>query len=281
MKQEVIETGELSYSPCRYGNSKVLFRGPRKALNEPYLAFIGGTETYGKFIHKPFPALVEKAMRQPCVNLGCVNGGIDAVVKDTAVLEICRDADLTVIQIMGAHNLSNRFYSVHPRRNDRFLMASTVLQAIYPEVDFSQFSFTRHMLGALHDTSPERFDIVVNELRQAWLARMRSMVSKIGRNVILLWFSEQELNNQHWSMRPDHLKRDPLFVTASLIDELRPLVRGVVVVQPSHAAKTEGAKGMIHSASQHAMASEMLGVRSHYEASAVLVPAIREQLYTI
>ncbi len=118
----------------------MLFRGPRKRLDQPYLAFVGGTETYGKFIEKPFPVLVEKSMRQTCVNFGCVNGGIDAFVTDKTVLDICNGADLTVVQVMGANLLSNRFFTVHPRRNDRFVQASTVLKAIYPEVDFSDFA---------------------------------------------------------------------------------------------------------------------------------------------
>ena len=106
MKQETIEFGELSYAPCRYGASRMLFRGPRRRLDRPYIAFIGGTETYGKYIEKPFPVLVEKAMRQTCVNFGCVNGGIDVFIKDPTIMEICNEADLTVVQIMGADRKS-------------------------------------------------------------------------------------------------------------------------------------------------------------------------------
>lgn len=257
----------------------MLFRGPRRRLDTPYLAFVGGTETYGKFIAKPFPAQVEKAMRQTCVNLGCVNGGIDVFVNDSTVIEICQRADMTVVQLMGANLLSNRFYSVHPRRNDRFVKASTVLQAIYEDVDFSEFSFTRHMLGALHCKSPERFDIVVNELRQAWLARMKYLLGLIGPRVILLWFSEDELNDDHWSERPNQLQTDPLFVTLSMVEELREIVADIVVVNPSETALAEGTQGMFFSPSQTLMASEMLGVSCHKEAGALLIPALRENLY--
>lgn len=259
----------------------MLFRGPRKRLDLPYLAFIGGTETYGKFIEKPFPNLVEKAMRQTCVNFGCVNGGIDAFVNDPTVMGICAEADLTVVQVMGANYLSNRFYSVHPRRNDRFLRASTVLQAIYPDVDFSEFSFTRHMLGALHAKSIERFDTVVNELREAWMARMRNMLGQIGNRVILLWFSEDLMTDEHWSDRPGQLQVDPLFITAAMIDELRPLVKDVVVANPTERAVSQGARGMFFPTSQAKAASEMLGVDCHIEASAALIPKIRDQLYAI
>ena len=259
----------------------MLFRGPRKRLDLPYIAFLGGTETYGKFIEKPFPTLVEKTMRQTCVNFGCVNGGIDAFVHDPTVMEICADADLTVVQIMGANYLSNRFYSVHPRRNDRFLRASTVLQAIYQEVDFSEFSFTRHMLGTLLATSPDRFETVVLELRASWLARMRTMLGQIGKRTILLWFSEDPMTDQPWVDRPNQLQVDPLFITASMVDALRPMVKDVVVVNPTARALSRGPRGMFYSPSQAKSATELLGVDCHVEAAVALIEPIRNQLYAI
>ncbi|WP_322890555.1 MULTISPECIES: DUF6473 family protein [unclassified Yoonia] len=281
MRQESIDMGDLSYAPCRYGNSRILFRGPRKPLDRPYIAFIGGTETYGKFIEKPFPTLVETALRQTCVNFGCVNGGIDAFVNDPTIMEICHAADMTVVQVLGANNLSNRFYSVHPRRNDRFLRASTVLQAIYPEVDFTEFSFTRHLLGRLFDISPERFDIVVHELRQAWLARMQNMLRQIGPHSMLLWFSDEPLDDTPWADRPGQLQTDPLFVTAAMIDTLRPLVKSVVVANPSELALGQGTMGMHYPPSQQSVAAEMLGVRCHAEAATKLITALRDELFSI
>ena len=57
MTYENLGQSALDYFPCRYGKSKLLFRGPRKRMAGEFLAMIGGTETYGKFIEKPFPAL--------------------------------------------------------------------------------------------------------------------------------------------------------------------------------------------------------------------------------
>lgn len=281
MKQEPIEAEGLSYSPCRYGDSRLLFRGPRKRLDRPYLAFLGSTATYGKFIKAPFPTLVEKAMRQTCVNLGCINGGIDAVLGDPQVIDICRNADLTVVQVMGAQAQSNRFYGVHPRRNDRFLGASTILQAIYHDVDFSDCTFTRHMLGKLHRTSTDRFETVVRELREAWAARMRTLLTALGENVLLLWFSDVPMSDQHWSLHPNRLQADPLFVTRTMVEDLRPLVRGIVEVSPSDTALAEGAKGMIYPASQRQAALEMLGPACHREAAKQLIHALRERLYVL
>lgn len=278
MKQDTIEKGDLPYALCRYGTSRLLFRGPRKRLDTPYIAFIGGTETYGKFIAKPFPALIEEATQHTCVNFGCVNGGIDAFVNDQTVMDICRKAETTVIQVMGAHNLSNRFYGVHPRRNDRFLRASSVLQTIYSDIDFSEFTFIRHMLGALYAKSNVRFEAVVEELRLAWTARMKNMIGQIGGRCILLWFSTNRISDEHWSRQTRQLQVNPLFITAAMMDELRAHVDAVVVTHPSDAAINDRTAGMFFPKSQAKAASEMLGVASHEEAAAALLPKIQRQL---
>ncbi len=276
MKHETIDGGGLSYSPCRYGMSRIFFRGPRRRLDQPYIAFIGGTETYGKFIDQPLPSLVEKEIKQTCVNLGCVNGGVDAFVNDPTIMAICHDAEATVVQVMGANYLSNRFYSVHPRRNDRFLRVSTVMQAIYDDVDFSDFTFTRHMLSSLYATSSDRFDIVVQELREAWVARMRNMLGQIGPRAVLLWFSKEALDDTPWNFRPNGLQADPLFINQEMIDSLSDLVADVVVANPSEIALAQGTKGMFYSPMQQKAAAEMLGVACHQEATAKLVPSLRK-----
>lgn len=141
--------GALDYLPCRYGTSKLLFRGPRRKLDRPYIAFVGGTETYGRFIEKPFSKLVEDETGQQCVNFGCMNAGIDVFSRDPYIPMATAGAMITVVQVMGAQNMTNRFYSVHPRRNDRFVAPSDLLKTIYREIDFSEFHFNKHMLTTL------------------------------------------------------------------------------------------------------------------------------------
>ena len=62
--------GALDYFPCRYGTSRLLFRGPRRMLDRPYVALLGGTETYGKYVPQPYPALIEAETGLRMVNLG-------------------------------------------------------------------------------------------------------------------------------------------------------------------------------------------------------------------
>lgn len=266
MSIDPLGPGALDYLPCRYGASKLLFRGPKRALKEPYIAFLGGLEVYGKFIAKPLPALVERNLGVPCVNFGYPNAGIDAFVNDPFVVEAACKADVTVLQIMGAQNMTNRFYSVHPRRNDRFTGASQLLNVIFSDVDFSEYHFTKHMLGDLLALSADRFDAVRAELQQAWLARMRLLLGQIKGRIVLLWFAPfappRGDRGTHTQM-----DRDPLFVTHEMVTQLEPLVTKVVIARPSPAALDAGTQGMQFSEMERAAAAQMLGPRAHEEAA--------------
>ena len=168
----------LDYMPCRYGRSRLLFRGPRRDVSGRYAVVLGGIESYGRYIPEPYPMLLEAGLELPVVNLGCPSTGPDAWLNDPGVMEIVSRAVVTVVQVPGAADLTNRLYAVHSRRNDRFLQASPVLQAIYRGVDFTDFSFTRHMLRSLFEAGPERFALVADELRAAWHARMAALLAR-------------------------------------------------------------------------------------------------------
>lgn len=227
MGREVRILGPSDDPCCRYGSSRLRFRGPARPLDGRHLAFVGGSETWGNGVAKPFPALLDGALGETCVNLGQLNASPEAFLHDPVVASACRGAALTVMGIMGAANLSNRLYSVHPRRNDRFLRASPPLEVLFPDQDFAEVCFTRHLLRTLNDAAPDRFGIVRDELRLAWAARMRTLLERIGPRVVLLWFATcpPPAGEEEGPLGPD-----PLFVTGAMVEALRPLVRAVVVV---------------------------------------------------
>ena len=277
MTYDVLGPGLLDYQPCRYGMSRLLFRGPKRNLTDPYIAFIGTNETYGKFVERPFPALVEKSLGRTCANFGQLNAGVDAFSFDPFVLDAASAADLSVIQVLGAQNMTNRFYSVHPRRNDRFLEAATLLKSIYRDVDFADFHFNKHMLGTLLDVSIERFQTVRQELQEAWVARMRLMLKQINSKTILLWIAGHSPDD----IDPydiDTLGSDPLFVTRDMINQVKPYATSVVEVVLSDKAQRAGTTGMIFGELDRAAAAEMMGPMAHEEAARAVTKEIRALL---
>jgi len=265
MAYENLSEGLLNYFPCQYEGSKLLFRGPRRRLSGDYVAYLGGTETYGKFIKSPFPALVEEEHDgDRAVNFGCVNAGLDVYANDPFIVDACRNARVTVIQVLGAHNMTNKYYSVHPRRNDRFLRASQLLRTTYPEVDFTEFNFTRHLLTSLRRQSVDRFKSLEAELKETWLVRMKRLLRKIGGKTVVLWFAN-DMPDSKLSIET-HL-RDPLFVDKKMIERIRPLTSEVIFVTPSSVARARGTAGMIFSPMEQPVAEQMLGVFTHHEAA--------------
>jgi len=275
MTYDALGHGVLDYLPCRYGTSKLLFRGPRRHLDKtPYVAFVGGTETYGKFIEKPFPTLVEEQTGIAAANFGFPNAGIDVFAHDPFVTGAASDAEVSVIQVMGAANMTNRFYSVHPRRNDRFVAASKLLMTIFREVDFAEFNYNKHMLCHLIQISPERFDAVRMELQEAWVARMRLMLGQMRGKTILLWFAGHAPGTGACSADDHAIGHDPLFITRDMMDELREFATEVVEVTASKQAKAAGTDGMKFGELEEPAAREMLGPQAHAEAADAISQAL-------
>lgn len=222
----------IQYDFCRYPGTRLVFRGPPKSFDAPYIAVLGGTETFGPYVQAPFPTLLEEWLDQPVVNLGVRQAGVSLFASEQWMLECAARAEVSVIQVMGAGNMSNRLYSVHSRRNDRFLSVSPALKDLFPSVDFTEFSFTRHLLQSLSRQSQASFEILVEELRFAWVQRMRRVLSCIDGPVVLVWMSNRASSTP--SMLPEG--PEPLFVNKAMLDELSGQISAVVEV----VATTEG-----------------------------------------
>ena len=214
--------------------------------------------------------LLEAGLELPVVNLGCPSTGPDAWLNDPGVMEIVSRAVVTVVQVPGAADLTNRLYAVHSRRNDRCLQASPVLQAIYRGVDFTDFSFTRHMLRSLFEAGPERFALVADELRAAWHARMAALLARVPGQKVLLWMAD----------RPPGPRRDapwgePVLVDAAMLEGVAERADALVTVVPHAAARWQGLEGMVFPAMAEPAARGLPGVAAHQEVAAALLPVVR------
>lgn len=273
MAFEYAGDGALDYFPCRYGRSKLLFRGPRRQLVPPFISALGGSETYGKFVEEPWPALLEERLGIPVVNFGYLNAGVDVFLGEPQLAELTRLSRLRIVQLTGAQNLTNRFYAVHPRRNDRFLRASGLMRSVFSEIDFTEFNFTRHMLSVLMAQGPERYELLVAELRQTWVARMTALLERLEGAKLLLWLTD-------WRdpLQGDPLGPEPLFVTQEMVDRIAPLAQVLVRVQPSSMARSAGTAGMQFAPLEEPAAATMPGPLVHREVAEALAPVVGRML---
>lgn len=257
----------IDYAPCRYGGSRLWFRGPRRSLRSSYVACLGGCGVYGRYVARPWTQILESRIGNTVVNLGVENAGIDAYLNDPGALATAANARVAVIQLTGTHNTSNRFYATHPRRNDRFLKASQALTSLYPEMDFTEVHFTRHLLARLHTICPERFEMVAKEVQTAWQSRMRSLVAQMDGEVVLLWFSSKPL-----SRSSNEGRSDDLFFNREMVDGLAPHVRGLIEVVPKMWRATD--EFLLVPPLEVSRAAHLPGATAHEEVAEALAQAI-------
>ncbi|MEE9453793.1 MAG: DUF6473 family protein [Paracoccaceae bacterium] len=184
------EAGEVDL--YRFGRSRQIFRGPKPNLKNPYIAFIGGSEPFGKFVTTPFPKLVQRKVKKTCVNWGTPGAGPGFFLKDPMILGACSDAEICVVQAMDAVPLSNRMYSVFPRRNFRLRAVSDMLKALYPKIDFENFKYVPAMIRKIQSVDATAYKIVLAEQRSAWMARMLELLEDIETNKALLWLAPEK-----------------------------------------------------------------------------------------
>jgi len=264
MTYDVLGPRAIDYLPCHYGTSKLLFRGPKRQLDEPYVAFVGGTLTFGKFIKQPFPLRVEHLTGVTSVNFGQVGAGVDVFLRDPVVLEAAQGARVTVLEVLGAAHMTNPLYKVHGRRNDRFLGPSTSLKMLYPEVDFAEFSFVQHMLSHLHNVDLQRFDRVKTQLQKVWRRRMARLVGRLGSCVVLVRFGTkaQAGPENGWAASAGV---EPVFVTRAMMEQLHGNVAAVVEVEVAQEGKSTA--GLAYCEHEEAAARAVAGPAAHQDAA--------------
>ena len=267
------ESGGLDYFPCRYGASKAVFRGPARDLSQAYVAVLGGSSTFGKYVARPYPVLVERALGVPVANLGGLNAGPDFYLSDAEVLKVAAQAAVAVVQVTGAEALTNPFYTVHGRRNDRFLAATPALRALFPTVDFAEIHFTRHLLQVLQRSDAEACRVVVQGLKESWLTRMRQLLSRLPRRRVLLWLADAPPPETALGLEPA-----PPFIDRAMLEALRPDVDAILVTTPTPRARALAPFDMTFPETEAALASCLPGAAMHAEVAAELAPVLRDLL---
>ena len=273
MTCETGSAGALDYFPCRYGQSRLIFRGPWRVPRAVHAVALGGALTYGRFVADPWPQRLEQATGCRVLNLGVPHAGPDAWLNEPELMRLAQAAEYRLVQLPGAVNLSNRFYTVHPRRNDRFLAASPALQRLYPDVDFTDFTFTRRMIRVLAAQGPDRFAEVAQVLAQAWLDRMGALLSELRGQVVLFWAGGRPppLPGQRLTLHDDA----PLLVDALMMRALRPHVLAMPeIVVPDWAGSEEG---KVFAPLEAPAARALPGPNVHDAVAQALAPWLRPQ----
>lgn len=261
--------GAIDYAMCRYGQSRLMFRGPPRVPEGGYCVALGGAATFGRYLPSPWPHLLERISRRMVINLGVPHAGPDAYLSDPCVMRLVIGADLRLIEVPDAINLSNPLYSVHSRRNDRFLRAGNALVRLYPEVDFTEFAFTRHMIGALAEHGQQRFALVARQLQQVWLARMGQLLDLCDGPTVLVWLADRPPPEREVEVPSPAA---PRLVNRAMLEALRPRTSEIVEVVVGD--YFGGVMGKIFGPTEEPAARASPGREVHEETALGLMPFV-------
>lgn len=270
MRYENMRQSALDYQMFSLPESRLQFRGPKPDFGSDYVVFLGGAETFGRFLTDPYPSLVQSATGATCVNLGVPHAGPDLYLSDAAVMAHIQGADHVFVQLPSVSTISNRFYKVHPRRNDRFVAATVLLRSIYRHADFTEFTFVRHMLTSLYKTSPERFDVIITELQMTWSDRMSALLKSIKTRKTLVWFARHGLDNANTT----DFGQDPLFVTRPMVDDLSWYASDICEIPYVASANGYRDRGLVFDPVDEPMTRLLMGQAAHLTAADRLIDLI-------
>lgn len=218
----------IDYDGYEWGRLNQLYRGPRPDLSQPYIACIGGGQTFGRYVSTPFPDLLGRETGMTVANFGTPSAGPGFFLRDSVVLEAASKAELCIVQAMSARSLSNRLFRVQVNRNTQIEAVSRALESLFPHVDFETFTYAHNMLNQIAENDPDSFLAVEAELKAAWVARTRTLLQSIQTKRILFWFSERNPEDKNTPDTEEPMLAYPQFVDRDMLDAVAPLADQVV-----------------------------------------------------
>ena len=164
--------------------------------------------------------MLEREMGMPVLNLGVQHSGAGFYTEDDAIHEIIENAQVVFVEAPSVVNQSNPFYCVHPRRNDRFVTALGPLFDLFPEADFVECHFTKHLITKLITIDAARAEIVFRTLQYEWVRNLTIMRAR--------WRAKTVVN---WNKKPQASQPEFEFPVADLIGFYPELCNAVSQVQ--------------------------------------------------
>ncbi|MEM0908384.1 MAG: DUF6473 family protein [Pseudomonadota bacterium] len=212
----------LDYGDAEFGVFRQSFRKPPVTPASQYISFIGAAQTYGRYVAKPFPELIEERLDIPCFNLGTGGAGPAQFINDTEVLRAINASELCVIQVMSGRSVNSRYFSIRAVRNAQVKDISPAILSGCPELKDRQITFAHDLLHLVSLENPTLYNAVVEDLRYRWVETYKRLLSVITTQKLLFWFSERTPTDTETNYGDGReLAKFPHLVNQEMIDEIK------------------------------------------------------------
>ena len=199
------------------GIANMPVRGPiTDPLPEKYGVAIGAAQTFGRFVAKPYPAILAEELGLPVLNLGVSGAGPTSFSERPGVMAIINNAEFAIVQMMSGRSLSNSVFECGQdnqgvarlrRRNDAPFQ--------FAEIEYAQYMQT---------ATPDQLLRLREEIRELYVAQMTRFLRQIKPPKILLYWSQRWPGAGNGSLEDVHnyWGAFPHFVNQAVVEQLKP-----------------------------------------------------------
>lgn len=193
----------IDYQCYELAQTNLWFRGPQPATLRPgcYFSAIGAAQTFGCFCPDPYPALLQKRLDFPALNLGYSGAGPAFFLRQPQVLAHVNRGAFCIVQVMSARSTSNSKFDnpdglAHGRRRSDGQPATSETifkEALWADMDCIPLPYRVIMpfLKSLKIPLPHARRLL-RESRSTYIRDFKALMDLITVPKILLWFSERK-----------------------------------------------------------------------------------------
>ena len=178
-------------------------RGP-KLDNTNYIAYIGASQTFGRYCQEPYPNILGKKLNLGTLNFGIGGKGPDYFLKNKTILEAVNRAELVIIQVLSGRSISNSVFE----SKDGGMHGIRLIDGKNMRADdlFSQLISGKDKRGL----SREFMENLVKESRENYVEIILDLLKAIQPPKILLWLSTRTPEYQEiYGLTPEQkLRKD-------------------------------------------------------------------------
>ena len=126
----------IDYALTTPAGSKVDLRGPVPDLDKPYIVALGAAQTFGRFVERPYSAIIQEKTGMPVLNLGMSGAGPSFFLLRPELMSLINRSALAIVQVMSGRSTSNSRMTVEVNQGVvRPVNAPKTERAEFAEID--------------------------------------------------------------------------------------------------------------------------------------------------
>lgn len=157
-------------------------RGPELKSNK-YIAYIGASQTFGRYCTTPYSHILEKKLDLETLNFGIGGKGPNFFLQNQKIMEAVNKAELVIIQVLSGRSIGNSvFQSLDGGMHGIRLIDGKKMRS---DSIFSELISGKDERGL----SKEFMADLVKEIRNNYVDEMIKLLKAIQPPKVLFWFS--------------------------------------------------------------------------------------------